>query len=138
MTAGAVSCGADCSAVGSLKGLLAKSLEKGSKLSLPCPQGGGWTKAKGWPRHLSMCEGLELPWDCILFMILIYMAYDILYINEISPSLPATAYTFSNPVSRPVKAVSGRRAAVSLSSLVQPSCCQDLLELPGPEEGDRC
>lgn len=35
-----------------------------------------------------MCEGLELLWDYVLLMILIYMAYDIFYIKEISPIPP--------------------------------------------------
>lgn len=35
-----------------------------------------------------MCEGLELLWDYVLLMILIYMAHDIFYINEISPIPP--------------------------------------------------
>lgn len=43
-----------------------------------------------------MCEGLELPWDYLLFMILIYTAYDISCINEIPPSLPATTYSFES------------------------------------------
>ena len=47
--------------VNGLQGLWARSPEKGSKPSLLCPQGWDWTKAKGWPCHLSMCEGLELP-----------------------------------------------------------------------------
>lgn len=65
-------------------------------LPLPRPHGGGWTEAGGWPHRLSMSEGPELAWDYFLFVILIYTAYDTSYINEISPSLPATTSTFES------------------------------------------
>lgn len=46
------------------------------------------------PEH----EGLELLWDYILLMVLIYMAYDIFCINEVSPlPLPTNTYTFLIP-----------------------------------------
>lgn len=49
-----------------------------------------------------MCEGLELPQDCILLMILIYMAYDIFYINKISPLCPSLPpHTFFKPMTKP-------------------------------------
>lgn len=47
-------------------------------------------------------------------MILIYMAYDIFYINEISLSLPATTYTLINPMTRSQSRLSlNMRAAIS-------------------------
>lgn len=88
-----------------------------------------------------MCEGLELPWDYILLMILIYTAYDIFCINEFPPppprpSLPPHAYFF-NPKTRPQsRLVLKCEGSCFLPSMVQPSCCQDLLELPGPDKED--
>ena len=84
-----------------------------------------------------MCEGLELPWDYILLMILIYMAYDVFYINKIPPlTLPATTYTFFNPMTRPQSRLFlNVRAAVSRTPMV-PALLLPGPELPGPEEGD--
>lgn len=69
----------------SLKGLPAESPEKGSSRPFLAPKGEAGPRQRG-PHHLSMCEGLELPRDYILLMILIYTAYDIFCINEFPPA----------------------------------------------------
>lgn len=72
-----------------------------------------------------MCEGLALPWDCILLMVLIYMAYDISYINETPhPSLPSHSH-FLNSTTRPQ------------SKLVLNVLRGTALLLPGPEGDGR-
>lgn len=82
--------------VEALKGLLAKSLEKRSKRSLPCPQGEAGPRQRAG-HTARACEGLELLWDYILLMILIYMAYDIFYTPEISPIPPRYHIQFLIP-----------------------------------------
>lgn len=73
-----------------------------------------------------MCEGLELSWDYILLMILIYMAYNIFYM-EIPPSLPATTtYTFLNPMTRPQS-----RLFLAVKASCLPVLCGTALLLPG-------
>lgn len=52
-----------------------------------------------------MREGLELPWDYLLFMILIYTAYDISCIIEISPRPSLPPHTVLNPMTRPPRLV---------------------------------
>lgn len=65
----------------SLKELLVKSQRRASCPSLPSRVRldlSTWLATP--PEH----EGLEPPWDYILLMVLIYMAYDIFCINEAS------------------------------------------------------